>query len=136
MPLTEEEKTSIRFHLGYPLQTALRSMHAGLPFLVESNWQINQVLENVEESSIPKVRDCLKQCEDIMFIEFPESRLMQAAEKLGELTLRITYPAMLNKNYQMWRGMLATCLCVPINVNQSGVSEQWSDGPTNFRVRS
>ena len=76
MPLTPEEKVLIRFHMGYPTQTQLRAMAAGLPTTIQSNWQIDAVLNNpLQEETLPLIRNVLKQLEDIAWNDMPDARL-------------------------------------------------------------
>lgn len=134
MPLTPREKVRIKFHLNYPVQSNLRSMQAGLPTVVESNWQIEATLQSpLEEETIDVVRDCLSQLEDILFRDFPDARLEHKAEQLEELRLNMKHTTMLAQDYQMWQGQLAKALCVPVNPDQTGVGGNYSS-VRNFEV--
>ena len=137
MPLTELEKVSIKFHLGYPVQDALRSMVAGLPQVVESNWQIDTVLRSgvLQEQTIDLARNVLKQLDDILFIDFPDARLEHKAEQLEELRMNMRHEAMLSQQYEMWQQRLAQILNVPVNPNMSGVGGAYAS-VSNFSVTS
>ena len=137
MSLTEIEKVSIKFHLGYPVQSALRSMVAGLPQTVESNWQIDTVLRDgvLEEQTIDLVRNVLSQLDGILFADFPDARLELKAEQLEELRMNMRHEAMLAQQYEMWQQRLAQILCVPVNPNMSGVGGAYTS-VSNFSVTS
>ncbi|TXH11844.1 MAG: hypothetical protein E6R03_14065 [Hyphomicrobiaceae bacterium] len=136
MPLTVEEKVNIRFHMGYPTQSQLRAMQAGLPTKIQSNWQIDAVLENpLQEETLPLIRNVLFQLEDIMWHDFPEARLEHKAEKLEELTINLKHTAMLNQQYIFWQQRMAQVLCAPVNPDFSGVNAVLGGGgPTNFQI--
>lgn len=132
MPLTAEEKVRIKFHLGYPIQTVLRSMFMGMPMQVESNWQIDAMLATpLMEETLPLIRDCIKQCDQIMFEDFPDARLEHKAEQLEELRLNMKHTVMLSEDFTMWQHKLAQCLCVPINPDFAGPREAYQ-GTGNF----
>lgn len=133
MPLTAEEKVRIKYHLGYPLQETLRSMVAGLPTIVQSNWQIDAVLAHpLAEETIPLIRDHIKQLDEIIFGDLPDSRLYHIAEQLEELKLNMRHPKMLSDDYKFWQQRLAQILCVPVNPDFSGIGEVYGGGPRNF----
>ena len=135
MPLTDEEKVNIKFHLGYPTQDVLRGMSAGLPTIIQSNWQIDSVLSHpLVENTLPLLRNILSQLEDIMWHDFPEARLEHKAEKLEELTINLRHTAMLNQDYKYWQQRLAQVLCVPVNPDFSGIGEIYGGGPRNFQI--
>lgn len=135
MPFTEEEKVLVKFHLGYPTQSVLRSMVAGLPTIVESNWQIDAMLNGnpLAEETVGLCRRIISQLEDILWYDFPDARLEHKAEQLEELRMNMRHEVMLSKQYMMWQQRLAQCLCVPVNPNMSGVGGPYT-GVANFTV--
>ena len=135
MPLTEEEKVLVKFHLGYPTQSVLRSMVAGLPTIVESNWQIDGMLNGnpLAEETVGLCRRILSQLEDILWDDFPDARLEHKAEQLEELRMNMKHEVMLSQQYKMWQQRLAQCLCVTVNPNMSGVGGPY-EGVANFSV--
>ena len=136
MPLTPEEKVLIRFHMGYPTQTQLRAMAAGLPTTIQSNWQIDAVLNNpLQEETLPLIRNILKQLEDIIWNDMVDARLEHKVEKLEEIGINLKHQAMLNLDYKYWQNRMAQTLCVPINPDFSGVFNIYNSGPKNFSVR-
>lgn len=134
MPLTEVEKNAIRFHLGYPLQTTLRSMQAGMPTVVESAWQIDSLLaDTLKEETIDFVRNVLKQLDEILWHDIPDARLEHKAEQLEDLKINLKHTPMLLQQYKMWQQRLAQILCVPVNPDFSGVDAPYAT-VSNFTV--
>lgn len=135
MPLTVEEKVLIRFHLGYPTQTQLRAMSAGLPTTIQSNWQIDAVLNNpLQEETLPLIRNILKQLETICWRHMPMGSVEHQVEQIEEIKINLRHQAMLNQDYQYWQNRMAQTLCVPINPDFSGVFDIYGGGPRNFTV--
>lgn len=136
MPLTPAEKVLIRFHMGYPTQTQLRAMAAGLPTTIQSNWQIDAVLNNpLQEETIPLIQNILKQLEDIIWVDMVDARLEHKVEKLEEIGINLKHQTMLNQDYKYWQNRMAQALCAPINPDFSGVFDIYGSGPKNFSVR-
>jgi len=136
MPLTPAEKVLIRFHMGYPTQTQLRAMAAGLPTTIQSNWQIDAVLNNpLQEETIPLIQNILKQLEDIIWVDMVDARLEHKVEKLEEIGINLKHQTMLNQDYKYWQNRMAQALCAPINPDFSGVFDIYGNGPKNFSVR-
>ena len=134
MPLTEVEKVSIRFHLGYPGQTTLRSMQAGMPTVVQSAWQIDSLLaDTLKEETIALVRNILRQLEDILCHDIPDAILEHKAEQLEDLKINLKHTPMLIQQYEMWQQQLAKVLCVPVNPDFSGLGAPYAT-ISNFTV--
>ena len=132
---TPEEKVRVRLHLGYPLQGTLRSMVAGLPTIVESNWQLESLLADgaLTEETIGVCRSVLKQLDDILFVDKVDARLEHKVEAIEELRINLKHSRMLGEEYIEWQQILAQCLCVPVNPDFSGVGSG-SAGVSNFSV--
>ena len=135
MPLTQEEKVLIKFHMGYPTQEILRSMFAGFPTLNQSNWQIDAVLSNpLAEETLPLLRNILKQLENIMWGDMVEARLEDKVQRIEEITINLQHQPMLAKNYRFWQQRMAQCLCVPVNPDMDGALDIYGGGVRNFTV--
>ena len=117
MPLTNDEKESIRYHLGYLGVSSSASIQLGIPRPVETLFLVEEAMNQLREQSVPRVRSILGVLENIEDkLICAQDRL--AAAKLGNLTLRGIKPGEteadgLENEYTRWAGRLADILGVP-----------------------
>ncbi len=84
--LTVEEKARCRHHTGYPEVQAASSLQFGLPKPAELAFMIEQSMENLLPTAVPRVRSILQILDDI------EQKMIDAqcylvVDKLGDITL-------------------------------------------------
>ncbi len=83
---TQEEKARVRHHTGYPEVQPAASIQFGIPKPIPLAFLIEQAMENILETAIPRVRDILNILDNL------EQQLVDAqcnlvADKVGEITL-------------------------------------------------
>lgn len=111
MPLSDAEKESVRYHLGYLNTSPAASISLGFPaasqpmFLVES--AMNLILPEAES----RVRRFIGILDGIE-AKLVEAQERMAAKVVGEITTNEKEPAMLEVEYHRWQGRLARQLGV------------------------
>jgi len=113
MALTDQEKESIRYHLGYTNVQPAASIQFGIPRPQQTNWLVETAMGNILETSLFRIRKLLANLDQI------ECRLMDAltrmqADQLGEIKLRKEETTQLEGEYQRWGKRLADLLGVPL----------------------
>jgi hypothetical protein len=116
--LSLQEKSRIRYHLGYPQVQAAASIQIGLPATTQTLFLVEYSMENVLEEAIPQIRSI------ISVLDSTELNLMAAQERLaaaqlGSMVLRSakageSEPDALEREYVRWARRLGDVFgCVP-----------------------
>ena len=134
MPLSNEEKSRIYYHLGWPQVDALAVIQFGMPAMSQPMWLIATALERVQEVALPKLREVLKECDDCEKL-LSKSRKYLVAESLGELKLRAGHQGLIRKEYQDWVNKVCDILGATMNVYSARFRYQASGGGVNVPVR-
>jgi len=132
MPLTEEEKEKIRYHMGYPSQGEYRSYFAGIPFNPQTLYLLEGRMERLAEQSLPRVRVLLGRLDGIDEQTYCASFKHMAAEQLEDLRPNPQYNEELRREYTYWQQRLAQVLNVPVNADFSGI-RRVDQGARNVR---
>jgi hypothetical protein len=118
MPLTEEEKTSIRHHLGYLNVAEAATFALGTPAGVETQFLIESAFTKVLEGALPLVRRTLCKLdatEEQMFCGQETAEV----QSIGDITTNVTgehrHQAELRRAYRWWQASLANLLGVYVN---------------------
>jgi len=117
MPLNNDEREAVRYHLGYLGVQSSASIQLGIPRPVETLFLVEEAMDQLREQAVPRVRSILgvlESIEDKMICA--QDRL--AAERLGNMTLRgikagETEADGLENEYTRWAGRMADILGVP-----------------------
>lgn len=124
-PLTEEEKSRIRYHLGYAETSfggaqAAASIAFGVAQPVQTAFLLEEAIQNllVNIYAVARVQRILQTLDSIED-QLRASTCTLAAEALGELKLRgaepgRTFPDLLEREYVRWAKRLADVLGVPL----------------------
>jgi len=113
MPLTDQEKQRVRYHLGYPSLTDAASVAFGVPMMNQTNFLVESALTRLLEASLPQVRQ-ISSVMDGIEQKLIDAQDRLAAQKLEELTLNNNEPDMLEKEYRRWGNRLADIVGAPI----------------------
>lgn len=113
MPLTNDEKQRVRYHLGYPALTDAASVAFGVPTMNQTNFLVQSAMDRLLESSLEQVRKICAIMDGI------DERLIEAQERLAatqleELHLRDDEPDLLDKEYRRWGYRLSDILGSPV----------------------
>jgi len=134
MPLDDAEKERVRYHLGYPQQTALASIQLGIPRPLQTAFLVEQAMSLLLEAALPRVRSMLKIMDDI------EAKLVDAQDRLAaiqlaDLKLREDEPSQLEREYVRWGMRLADVVGAPIYAYSTRYRAASTAGAGNVPVR-
>ena len=117
---TDEEKARIRHHTGYPEVQPAASIQFGIPKPIPLAFLIEQAMENVLDTAIPRVRkilDVLDSLENQMI----DAQCQLVADVLGDITLAGAGDAKsrlitdrLESEYVRWAKRLVDIFGVPL----------------------
>ncbi len=117
---TEEEKARVRHHTGYPEVQPAASIQFGIPKPIPLAFLIEQAMENILLTAVPRVRDILNILDNL------EQQLVDAqcnlvADKVGEINLAGTLDSKsrlvterLETEYVRWAKRLVDIFGVPL----------------------
>lgn len=109
MPLSEQQRISIRHHLGY-LQVADASTFVlGVPASVETTFMIEGAMDRLLEHAIPLVERLLETLDGIECQMVTDLDLL-AANKVGDIEINPKEQQSLTKQYDYWAASLANAL--------------------------
>lgn len=111
--LSEEEKERARYHLGYLGVQGAASIQLGIPRPLQTIFLVEQAMNNLIASSVPRVRRILRVLDDVED-QLIESQVRLSAKRLDGIELRENEPDMLEKEYVRWGWRLADLLGVPV----------------------
>jgi hypothetical protein len=136
--LTPQERTRVRYHLGYLSTSFAGSIQFGLPRPVQTLFIVEDAMSLLEdETAIDIVRRILGILDGI------ECRLVAAqdrlaAAKLDEMTLerqQLQEPDLLEREYVRWGGRLADHLGVPYYYYSNRYKHGMASGVRNVPVK-
>jgi len=114
VPLTDSEKVSIRYHLGYMNVAETETFALGTPAATETSFIIESAMDKVPEIALPRVRFLIGRC-DSLENQMASDEENLAVSKLGDITLREDEQDVLDARYERWRNRLAQTLGVYVN---------------------
>lgn len=114
MPLTEQEKGSIRHHLGYLQVAEVYTFVLGTPAAVETQYLIEGAMNRVLESALPRLRNVLQILDQIEAQKVADLENL-AVTKLGNIELRADEQKQLDAQYDRWVGVVENLLGCPRN---------------------
>ena len=114
MPLTEQEKVSIRDHMGYLNVAEVYTFVLGTPAGVETQFLIEGAMQRVLESALPRLRNVLQVLEQIRAQKVANLENL-AVSKLGNIELRADEQKQLDAQYDQWVGVLENMIGCPRN---------------------
>lgn len=112
--LTDEEKSKVRYHLGY---IASGTTASSIQFGIAQNSQTSYLLDHAlvaltDPFALKRCRDLLGKAGELECALFAASGSLEVA-KIGEVTLRDNLPDQLEKEYRRWTDRLADLFGVP-----------------------
>ena len=114
MPLNEDDKTSIRFHLGYPNTSPNTTMAMGLPINLDGLFILEANMNNLRESGVPRVRQLVQIMDDLLFGAIVDSTQRMAVKRIGSIETNADEAKMLDAQLFKWACMLADQLRAPL----------------------
>lgn len=115
--LTNEEKSKVRRHLGYPETTATSAYAFGIPITLQGMFLVDNAMNVLNEEGASRVRSLLT------ILDGMEQKIIKAVctltvESVGDIKMRgaqsgMTGTDLLEREYRRWASRLADCLGVP-----------------------
>lgn len=115
--LTNEEKSKVRRHLGYPETTATSAYAFGIPITLQGMFLVDNAMNVLNEEGASRVRSLLA------ILDGMEQKIIKAVctltvESVGDIKMRgaqagMTGTDLLEREYRRWASRLADCLGVP-----------------------
>lgn len=115
--LTNEEKSKVRRHLGFPETTAVSAYAFGIPITLQGVFLVDNAMNVLNEEGAARVRELLA------VLDSMEQKILKAActltvESVDNIKMRgaqagMTATDLLEREYKRWASRLADCLGVP-----------------------
>lgn len=131
----DEEKASIRHHLGYPNVSQISTFALGVGAGVETNFVIERAMEQVTEKGAALVRRLLAVLDKIecQMIEDMEN---MAVSSIGEITVDPKEQAKLKREYLYWGDALANAIGAVRNPFDLRFNPRTTEGGINVSVQN
>lgn len=107
--LTEQEKVSIRAHMGYPNVGEIQSFVLGVPAAMETSFIIEGAMNRVMIQSLPKVRQLIGILDTIEAQMVDDLELL-AVNRLGTIEVNQDEQKKLEGRYDYWVSALGNAL--------------------------
>lgn len=139
--LTEADKESIRYHLGYHNTEPSAAINLGFPASNQQLFLVERAMERVHTAvAVQRIQRILTELECIEG-QISEARKRFKAQQLGELKLRgsnneINEAEMLRQEYVDWASQLASQLGVPLNAYAPRFRGMLSGPASSFQVKT
>jgi hypothetical protein len=117
MALREDEKTLIRYHLGYPLQTTAPGIIGGQVIARQTQFLLEWAMDHLQPTGEEVIRGLLAQC-GAMEQEIGSAACLLVAQEVGNVKLRESKPGssstdLLDGERRRWALRMADALGVP-----------------------
>lgn len=112
--LTEEDKSRIRMHMGYPDVRAAASFTVGFPATIETAFLIEKAMNEVRFGALPTLRRILDVLDSFDEIDVEDVEV-HVASKVGEIEINNKEHQVIDSRYDKWLGRLENLLCVSRN---------------------
>jgi len=115
--LTNDEKSRVRRHLGFPETNSTSAYAFGIPITLQGVFLVDNAMEVLNESGAARVRELLA------ILDGLEGKILKAVctlqvESVGDIKMRgaqqgMTSTDLIEREYRRWASRLADCLGVP-----------------------
>ena len=116
MPLSDQEKAQIKYHLGYAGTETGTVMMLGFPRNNQFLYLIDTALTKIREENLARVRQLVCTLNSIE-AKMEQAACMLAVESIGDIKMRgsgcDSYPEMLEREYIRWSYRLADLIGAP-----------------------
>ncbi len=125
-PLTLEERSRVRVHLGYPNVSAISTFTLGNPAAIETTFIIEGAMNKVLDEATGEVRRHLAILDGVLEQMLADQELL-AVTKVDEIDIRQDEFAQLVRQYMFWRSSLGNVFGVGPNPFDQRFSS-WAGG--------
>lgn len=112
--LTDEEKSQIRTHMGYPGIRAASSFIVGFPATIETAYLIEGAMNEVRQGDLPRLRQILCVLNELECLDVSDVSV-HVASRVGETEINHGEHRLIDARYDLWLSKLENLLCVPRN---------------------
>ena len=131
--LTEEEKASIRHHLGFMQVAPSTSIFMGFPAATQTSFLVETAMDHIMEAGVGRIRDDIAECDRIE-CEIKGARFRLQAKSVEGIDLNPQELTQLKTEYTDWAKRLADDLGVPINAYAAKFQYTGGPMPLNMHV--
>lgn len=121
--LTEQDKSRIRGHMGYPDVRAAASFVVGFPATIETAYLIETAMNEVRIEAVPRLRRILDVLDSFEELD-AEDVEVHVASKVGEIEVNNKEHRVIDDRYDVWLGKLENFLCV----SRNPFDKRWAGG--------
>ncbi len=113
--LSDEEKSSIRYHLGYLVVARVNSLSLGIPSVNETLFIVDASMNQIPESAVGRVRNILGVLDSLEEAQ-KNATTRFAAKSVEGIELNSDETDMYEKELARWSMNLAAALGAPVNM--------------------
>jgi hypothetical protein len=112
--LTEDDKSRIRMHMGYPDVRAAASFRVGFPATIETAFLIETAMNEIRLEALPQLRRILDVLDtfDMQDVDDLDAHI---ASRVGEIEINHDEHRLIDQRYDKWLGRLENLICVSRN---------------------
>lgn len=112
--LTDDTKSRIRMHMGYPGVRAAASFVVGFPATIETAFLIEKAMNEVRQEDEPQLLNILDVL-DRLDQQDVDDVDVHVASRVGEIDVNPDEHRLIDRRYDRWLGRLENLLCVSRN---------------------
>ena len=113
--LSDEEKSRIRYYLGYPVAVDVTTFTLGIPAVAQTLFILEGQMNKIPEGAVGLVRNCVAVLDGIE-AQLVEAQSYFAATRVDNININDNHTAKLDDESRKWTLKLAELLGSPINI--------------------
>jgi hypothetical protein len=113
--LSDEEKSRIRYYLGYPVAVDVSTFTLGIPAVAQTLFILEGQMNKVPEAAVGLVRNCVAVLDGIE-AQLVEAQGYFAATRVDSININDRHTEKLDEESRKWVMKLAELLGSPINI--------------------
>lgn len=126
--LSDDEKSRIRMHMGYPDIQAAATFLLGFPATIETAYIIEVMMNQVREQALPQLRRILDVL-DTFDLQDVDDLSVHVASRVGEIDVNHDEHKLIDTRYDRWLGRLENL----IGCSRNPFDKRWAgSGPDSI----
>jgi hypothetical protein len=113
--LSDEEKSRIRYYLGYPVAVDVTTFTLGIPAVAQTLFILEGQMNKIPEGAVGLVRNCVAVLDGIE-AQLVEAQAYFAATRVSDINVNDRHTEKLDAEARKWILKLAELLGAPVNV--------------------
>jgi hypothetical protein len=130
--LSEEEKSRIRYYLGYPVAVDVTTFTLGIPAVAQTLFILEGQMNKIPEGAVGLVRNCVAVLDGIE-AQLVEAQGYFAATRVDNISVNDRHAEKLDEESRKWILKLAELLGAPVNTYSTRMNSG-SVHPMNLSV--